>query len=170
MNMTFVCSISHSIIRKVNIKLEVFHLSCLESSSKQLNHVAYIGRTSANTKFSLDLEYSWRIKEMKFCEIHLLWAAPELCSWCNSLCFRFLLLAESQWSGKGNGPLEFLFKNLTWKKTRFLNKSSKNSMVWGYGNGWQWLAKLGKCHPSFFSKWSLIYRPSNWYVRLSNIE
>ena len=64
--MTSICSISHSIIRKVKIKLEVFNLSCFESSSKQLSHVAYIGKASANTKFSLNLECRGRIEEMNF--------------------------------------------------------------------------------------------------------
>lgn len=74
------------------MKTEVSNLSYFESSSKQLNHVAYISRTSANTKFSLDLEYGGRTEEMKFLEIHLLWAASELDSWCNSSWFLFLLL------------------------------------------------------------------------------
>lgn len=70
--MTSICSISHSMIRKVKIKPEVFNLSCFESSLKQPSHVAYIGRTLAITKFILALEYGGRIEEMKFGEIYLL--------------------------------------------------------------------------------------------------
>ena len=63
---------SKYIERYTELKLEMHDLSCFDLTSKELDLVAYIGRTSAITKFSLDLEYGGRIKEMKFCEIHLL--------------------------------------------------------------------------------------------------
>lgn len=60
------------------MKIEVSNLSYFESSSKQLSHIAYIGRTSTITKLSPDLKYWGRIEDKKFDEIYLMSETFEL--------------------------------------------------------------------------------------------
>ena len=48
--MASILSNSKYIERYMDLKIEVHDLSCFDLTSKQLNLVAYIGRTSANQK------------------------------------------------------------------------------------------------------------------------
>ena len=54
--MTSKISNSHSIMRNVELKIEVPKLSCFDSTSKKLNINAYIGRTSVNHKSSKNVK------------------------------------------------------------------------------------------------------------------
>jgi hypothetical protein len=64
-NLTSIHSNSKYIERYVELKFEVHELSCFDLISKQLNLLAYIGRTSDNQRINgIEQEFK-RIKEFK---------------------------------------------------------------------------------------------------------
>jgi hypothetical protein len=65
-NITSISSNSNYIERYVELKNEVHDLSCFDLTSNQLKHLAYIGRTSANTIINGIEQETRRIEEIKF--------------------------------------------------------------------------------------------------------
>ena len=72
-NITSISSNSNYIERYVELKNEVHDLSCFDLASKQLKHLAYIGRTSANTIIKRIEQETRRIEEIKFSANYLQW-------------------------------------------------------------------------------------------------
>jgi hypothetical protein len=64
---------SKYIKRYVELKNEVHDPSCFDLASKQLKHLAYIGRTSDNTRIDGIEQESMRIEEIKFSANYLQW-------------------------------------------------------------------------------------------------
>ena len=76
--MASIFSNSKYIERYRDLDFEDNELSCFELTSKQLNLVAYIGRTSANKK-SIKIVEKWGIvEEDKFLKFHLRVASIQL--------------------------------------------------------------------------------------------
>ena len=64
---------SQYIERYKELKFEVHDLSCFDLTSKQLKHLAYIGRTSAKTIITRIEQETRRIEEIKFSAKYLQW-------------------------------------------------------------------------------------------------
>jgi hypothetical protein len=72
-NITSISSNSNYIERYVELKNEVHDQSCFDLASKQLNLLAYIGRTSDNSRINGIEQESRRIEEFKISANYLQW-------------------------------------------------------------------------------------------------
>ena len=72
-NLTFIHSNSKYVERFMELKIEVHELSCFDLASKQLNLLAYIGRTSDNSRINGIEQESRRIEEFKISANYLQW-------------------------------------------------------------------------------------------------
>jgi hypothetical protein len=72
-NLTSIHSNSKYIERYVELKFEVHELSCFDLTSKQLNLLAYTGRTSDNQRINRIEQEFERIEEFKIYEKYLQW-------------------------------------------------------------------------------------------------
>ena len=96
-NLTSILTNSTYIERYEELSFEVYQLSCFDLTSKQLNRLAYIGRTSDNQRIKR-IEQDWeRVEEMKYSGKYLQWCA-ELDLACFNPCLITLReLAEVVW-------------------------------------------------------------------------
>ena len=98
-NMTSNSSNSKYIKRYIELKNEVHDLSCFDLASKQLNLLAYIGRTSDNSRINGIEQQFKRIEEFKISANYLQWRSEHDGSW-SELCLGLLqLLAGKEWKG-----------------------------------------------------------------------
>jgi len=72
-NLTSIHSNSKYIERYMELKFEVHELSCFDLTSKQLNLLAYIGRTSDNQRINRIEQEFERIEEIKISGKYLQW-------------------------------------------------------------------------------------------------
>jgi hypothetical protein len=72
-NLASIHSNSKYIERYMELKFEVHELSCFDLASKQLNLLAYIGRTSDNQRINRIEQEFERIEEFKISGKYLQW-------------------------------------------------------------------------------------------------
>ena len=83
----------------MELKFEVHELSCFDLVSKQLNLLAYIGRTSKNSRINGIEQQFKRIEEFKISANYLQWRSELARSWSESCLASLQLLAGEEWKG-----------------------------------------------------------------------
>ena len=78
----------------MKLKFEVYELSCLGLASKQLNLLAYIGRTTDNQGIKRIEQDQERIKEIKISGKYLQWRSEFNYSWFGLCLILLSMLAE----------------------------------------------------------------------------
>ena len=96
----------------MELKFEVHELSCFDLASKQLNLLAYIGRTSDNQRINRIEQEFERIEEIKISGKYLQWRSGFNWSWsCLCLILLHLLAEEGLSAYKAVNSWRFEFQN-----------------------------------------------------------
>ena len=111
-NMASIHSNSKYIERYMELKFDVHELSCFDLASKQLNLLAYIGRTSDNQRINIIEQEFERIEEFKISGKYLQWRSGFnwSCS-CSCLISLQMLTEEGLKVEKVVDPWSFEFQN-----------------------------------------------------------